>query len=149
MKPKSSSRIWILACAFRPGVGGNPLFLVFLQLLLCIGIHRLYWKNHVLHPSILVERHARTPPHPMAQPISSMADRNLLWRENAADRFSGVLGIHLAGTCPPVAISKVDGGDGASCPSQAQEFIKRFTARYPLLQRLPARCLLRCPLRRP
>src|SRR5438445_13788414 len=45
-----------------------------------------------------------------------MAHRDLLRRENAANRIPGVLGIHVARAKQSLAFSEVDGGDGAPCP---------------------------------
>ena len=44
----------------------------------------------------------------MAQPLSIVADRDLLRRENDPDRIPGVLGVYVARTPEPVALPEVD-----------------------------------------
>src|SRR5262249_29205737 len=44
-----------------------------------------------------------------------------------ADRFFGILGVHVAGAPGIVALSAVDGGDGTLCPSQAKELVISVT----------------------
>src|SRR2546421_4936121 len=85
-------------------------------------------KRHELHSAILVERNSRAPPHPVAQPLSAVADRNVLWREDAADRFPGILGIRVAGTPQSLALSKMDSGNGPLCPPPAQGSVKSAPA---------------------
>ena len=70
-----------------------------------------------------MERDPRAPFGPVAQPLLTVADRNLLWGEDAADRTAGILGIHLAGAQEFVAVSQVDGGNGTPRPPQAEEFV--------------------------
>jgi len=52
----------------------------------------------------------------VAESVPAMANRDLLWRENAADRLSGVLGIRLARAKQSLAVPQMDGGDGALRP---------------------------------
>ena len=59
----------------------------------------------------------------MAKSVPAVANRNLLWRKNATDWTAGVLGIHLARAQEFVAVSKVDGGNGALRPSQTQKLV--------------------------
>ena len=56
----------------------------------------------------------------VAQPLSAVAHRDLLWRQDDADRLSRVLGIPVAGTSQSMAFSKVDRRDGPLCPPQKQ-----------------------------
>ncbi len=57
----------------------------------------------------------------VAQPLSAVADRNLYGREDDADWISGILGISMDGARQPVALSKVDGGDGSVCASGGED----------------------------
>src|SRR5256885_14566070 len=59
----------------------------------------------------------------MAQSLSSLASRDLLRRQNAADWIPGILGICSTRTKAPLAISKVDGRDGTLCPFQAEKSV--------------------------
>ena len=79
----------------------------------------------VVHAAIYVERNPRTPAGSLAESISAVADRDLLRREDAADWVSGVLGISLARASPSVAVSEVDGGDGALRSTVCEEGVKR------------------------
>jgi hypothetical protein len=76
-----------------------------------------------LHSPLSMERDPRAPLYSVAKSLPSMANRNILWSEDAADRSSGILGIHLAGAQKFMAFSEVDRGNGALCPSRAQEFV--------------------------
>src|SRR5439155_17936610 len=77
----------------------------------------------VLHAPLPLERDPRSPACALAQSVSSLASRNLLRRQNAADRIPGVLGIRSTRTKEPLDIFKVDGGDGTLCPSLAEELL--------------------------
>ena len=77
----------------------------------------------VVHAPLPLERDSRPPPCSLAQPVSSLARGDLLRSENAADWIPGVLGIRPARTKAPLAISKVDGGDGTPRPSQAKKSV--------------------------
>ena len=68
---------------------------------------------HALHVAIHVERHAWAPSDAVAKPVPALANRNLLRREDAANRFLGVLGVSLARTQKSLAIPKMDRRDGA------------------------------------
>jgi|SRR5580704_3947052 len=74
---------------------------------------------HALHAPLLVECHPRAPPHPLAQPLSIMENRNLHRREDAPDRSAGILGIYLAGAQTTLALPEVDRRNGALRPSQS------------------------------
>src|SRR6266550_8167161 len=89
-------------------------------------------KRHALHSAILVERNSRAPPHPVAQPLSAVADRNVLWREDAADRFPGILGIRVAGTPQSLALSKMDSRNGPLRPPPPQGSLKSALRYWPL-----------------
>ena len=78
---------------------------------------------HALHAPISMERDPRAPLYSVAQSLPVMANRDLLWSEDAADRSSGVLGIYLAGAEESMAFSEVDCGDGALRPSRTEEFV--------------------------
>ncbi len=67
---------------------------------------------HALHPSLSVECDQRAPSHAVAQPLPALEDRDLLWRKNAANWISRVLGVRMAGARELVAILKMDGGNG-------------------------------------
>src|SRR5580704_15033601 len=127
MKQKSSSRSWILACVqFYKSRGDSRLGCprsAAPQIWIWPCTHKLYWKTHALYLSIPLERHSRTPPHPVAQPLSPLANRNLLWREDAADRISRILGVRHPGTQQPMAISQVDSRDGTLRPPPAKKFV--------------------------
>ena len=64
---------------------------------------------NALHAAICVERNPRAQVGAVAQSVLVVADGDLLRGEDAADRVSGVLGVSMARTSPPVAISEVDG----------------------------------------
>src|SRR5712692_8827628 len=81
-------------------------------------------KLHALHAQISVERDSRTSPYALAQPLSALAGRDLLRCKDAADRFSGILGIRMAGAQQSLAISEMDGGDGTLRPPQAEECLE-------------------------
>src|SRR5579872_3587910 len=70
-----------------------------------------------------MERHPRTSSRAMAKSLPAVANRNLLRRKNATDRTVGVLGIYLARTQEFMALPKVDSGNGALRPSQAQKLV--------------------------
>lgn len=55
-----------------------------------------------------------------------MANRDLLRREDAADRISRVLGVSVARTRHPVAISEMDIRDGTLRPAGGQEHLSRI-----------------------
>jgi hypothetical protein len=77
--------------------------------------------RYATHDSLSLECDARPSAHSVAQPISSLEDRDLLWREDDPDRISGVLGISVAGAEALVAIPEVDSRDGRSSPPKAKE----------------------------
>src|ERR1700722_2194225 len=68
-----------------------------------------------------LECHKRPSSGALAQSVSVVAHRDLLWREDDADWIPGILGISLARARQPMALSKVDGRDGALYQSQAEE----------------------------
>ena len=68
-----------------------------------------------------MERDARSSINALAQPVSAVANRNLLRREDAANRLFGVLGVPLARTQESLAFLKMDGRDGALRKADAQE----------------------------
>src|ERR1700730_8853841 len=72
------------------------------------GTGAILKNRDALHSAISLERNPRTSPCPVAQPVSSLASRDLLRRENAAKRLSGVLGVYLAGAHQPRAIPEMD-----------------------------------------
>src|SRR6266567_3509727 len=74
---------------------------------------------HALHVAIHVERHARTSSDTVAKPVPALANRNLLRREDAANRLFGVLGISLARTQESLAFLKMDRRNGALCKADA------------------------------
>lgn len=76
-----------------------------------------------LHAPLSMERDPRAPLYSVAQSLPAMANRNILWSEDAADRSSGILGIYLAGAQESMAFSEVDRGNGTLRPSRAQEFV--------------------------
>ena len=78
----------------------------------------------VVHAPLPLERDSRPPPCSMAQSLSSLASRDLLRRQNAADWIPGILGICSTRTKAPLAISKVDGRDGTLCPFQAEKSVR-------------------------
>ena len=78
----------------------------------------------VVHAPLPLERDSRSPPCSVAQSVSSLASRNLLRRQDAADWIPGVLGIRSARTKAPLAILKMDGGNGTVRASQAKESVK-------------------------
>jgi len=57
----------------------------------------------------------------VAQPVSAVAHRNLLRRQDDADWVSGVLGISMAGAYESMAFYEVDWRDGSPRPSQTEE----------------------------
>ena len=57
----------------------------------------------------------------LAQPLSAVAHRDVLRRKDDADRFSGILGVSLAGAHQPLALLKVDGRDGEIRSPKAEE----------------------------
>jgi hypothetical protein len=67
------------------------------------------YRCYALHAAISVERDARAPFGPVAKSIPALANRNLLWRQDAGDWIPGVLGIHVARAQKSMAISKMDG----------------------------------------
>ena len=95
-----------------------------------------------LHPSILMERNPGTPFGPVAQPLSSVADRDLLWRENDPDRLPGILGIYVARAQEPVALPEVDFRNGPLRPSQDKKYLE--TTRWRQQLNLQASDLLPC-----
>jgi hypothetical protein len=54
-------------------------------------------KAHALYSSLSLERNPRASAGAVAQPISAVANGNLLRRQDAADPLPGVLGIRLEG----------------------------------------------------
>ena len=76
---------------------------------------------NALHVAVHVDRHAWAPSDAVAKPVPALANRNLLRREDAANRLSGVLGISLARAQEPLAVSKMDAGDGALRKADVQE----------------------------
>ena len=71
--------------------------------------------------ALSLELHPRTPNCPVAQSLSSVADRDLHWRKNDPDWIPGILGILVDRTNQPVAIPEVDSGDGSLRPSEEQQ----------------------------
>ena len=80
--------------------------------------------GHALHTSISMELDPGAPAYPVAQPLSTVANRNLLWRENDPNRLSGILGIYVARAQEPVALPEVDLRNGPLRPSQDQKYLK-------------------------
>jgi len=68
-----------------------------------------------------LERHERPSAGSLAKSLSFVAHRDLLRRQDDADRFPGVLGISVAGAHQSVALFEVDGRDGALRSPQAEE----------------------------
>jgi hypothetical protein len=69
-----------------------------------------------LYRAIFMECDSRSSSDPLAQPVSALENRDLLRSKDAANRFSGILGICLARAHKSVAIPQVDCGDGALRP---------------------------------
>ena len=90
----------------------------------------------VVHAPLPLERDSRSPPCSVAQSVSSLASRNLLRRQDAADWIPGVLGIHSARTKASLAILKMDGGNGTVRASQAKESVKFFATGQPSPERV-------------
>ena len=76
---------------------------------------------HALHVAIHVQRHAWAPSGAVAKPVPALANRNLLRREDAANRLSGVLGISLARAQKPLAVPQMDWRDGTLRKAKANE----------------------------
>lgn len=64
--------------------------------------------QHVAHSPIHVERDSRPSPGAVAQPVPALADRDLLRRQDDADRVFRVLGIPVAGAQAALALPRVD-----------------------------------------
>ena len=54
----------------------------------------------------------RTPPGPLAQPLSALAHGDLFGAEDGQNRLPGILGIHVPGTKTVAALSEMDRRDG-------------------------------------
>lgn len=65
-------------------------------------------SQYAQHAAFLLERHSRAPFDSLAQSVPSLAHRDLLRRENAADRISGILGVSLERALESLAILEVD-----------------------------------------
>ena len=76
---------------------------------------------NALHVAIHVERHARTSSDTVAKSVPVVANRNLLRREDAANRLSGILGISLARAQKPLAFPQMDWRDGTLRKARANE----------------------------
>ena len=75
-----------------------------------VGEHRLWLLSwHAPFTPLPVERDQRPSPGPVAKSVFAVAHRDLLRRQDDADRFSRVLGISVAGAHEPMALSEVDG----------------------------------------
>jgi hypothetical protein len=81
--------------------------------------------RHAQQDPLLVECYPGTPTDSLAKPISSLAHRDLYRCKDEADRFSGVLGIHVARTPRTLALPAVDGRDGTLGTSETEEFLTR------------------------
>ena len=76
---------------------------------------------NALHVAIHVERHAWAPSDAVAKPVPALANRNLLRREDAANRLSGILGVSLARAQEPLAFPQMDRRDGTLRKARANE----------------------------
>src|SRR5580698_8575839 len=76
---------------------------------------------HALPAPLSLERHQGPSSGSVAQPLPAMAHRDLLRRQDDADRLPGVLGISVAGAYQPLAFSQVDRRDGPLRPPQAEK----------------------------
>src|SRR4029077_2541279 len=84
-------------------------------------------SSHALHASISMERNPRTSPRPVAQPLPLVASRDLLRGQDAADRLSRILGVHVAGAQQSLAISEMDGRNRTLRASQGDPLIALWT----------------------
>ncbi len=64
---------------------------------------------------------SRPSPGAVAESLSAVENRDLLRRENAANWVSGILGICVAGARRVMALSQMDGRDGAVRSSEGQD----------------------------
>ena len=78
-------------------------------------------KINAADNALYLELHPRPPDCSLAQPLSSMASRDLHRGQNDADRFPGILGISLDRAEQSVAFSEMDIGDGSLRPSSSEE----------------------------
>ena len=67
-----------------------------------------YTVGDAPNASIFLERNSRPSVGSVAQSLSAMADRNLHWRKDDADRVPRILGISLDRTAQLVAFSEMD-----------------------------------------
>lgn len=93
------------------------------------GSHELaILEEHASDVPVFMEFNPRPSLGSMEKPLPSLAGGDLLWRENAADRVPGVLGVRVARTCELMAFSEMDLGDGTLRASQGQESLTTATA---------------------
>src|SRR5579864_5295389 len=105
-----------------------------------------------------LERDQGSSPRPLAKSLSSVAHRDLHWRQDDPDWLPGILGIYVARTPRTLALLALDRRDGTVRPPQTKKFLKgthntikfcssRLTLSLPPLR--PTRYSPRLPYPRP